>query len=192
MQGDLAVTGDAEADELLNTDSLALLLGMLLDQQVPMEWAFASPAKLRDRLGGRLDVHDIAELAPEPLEAAFKGPPALHRFPASMARRAQQLCAHLVEHYGGDAEAVWRDAIDAHDCLARIAALPGYGTEKSRILLAVLGKRFRAAPAGWEDVAGPFADATPRSVADIASADDLARVRAWKKAQKAKGRSKAE
>lgn len=192
MQGTLAVTGDDAADQLVNTDPLALLLAMMLDQQVPMEWAFAGPAKLRDRLGGTLDASRIAAMDPDELAAAFKGPPALHRFPGSMAGRAQQLCAHVVEHHGGDPEAVWRDAADAADCLARIAALPGYGIEKSRIFLAILGKRFDAAPAGWQDVVGPFADGTPRSVADIASAEDLARVRQWKKAQKAKGRSKAD
>ena len=104
MKGTLAVTGDPEADGLLNTDPLALLIGMLLDQQVPMEWAFASPLKLKERLGGTLDAAAIAALPLEELEATFKGPPALHRFPGSMAKRAQQLCQHLVDHYGGEPE----------------------------------------------------------------------------------------
>ncbi len=174
MKGNLAVTGDPEADKLLNTDSLALMIGMLLDQQVPMEWAFTSPAKLRERLGGELDAAAIASLPPEELGTAFKGPPALHRFPGSMAKRTQQLAQHLVEHYGGDAAAVWERAEDAGDLYARIKALPGYGEEKSRIFLALLAKRFGVAPEGWESYAGPFADTTPRSVADIDSAETLA------------------
>lgn len=192
MKRALPVTGDPEADQLLATDPLALVLGMMLDQQVPMEWAFASPLKLKQRLGGRLDASEIAALPLADLEAAFKGPPALHRFPGSMAKRAQQLAAHLVENHQGDAADVWTGAADAADLFARIKALPGFGEEKSRIFLALLAKRFGRAPEGWERHAGPFADATPRSVADIDSAETLAEVRQWKRARKAEGKGKAD
>jgi uncharacterized HhH-GPD family protein len=192
MPATLPITGDPDADRLLAEDPFALVLGMLLDQQVPMEWAFLSPYRLRERLGGSLDAGAIAAMDPAELEAAFKGPPALHRFPGSMAKRAQDLSRHLVEHHGGDAARIWADAYDAADLYARIRALPGYGDEKAKIFLALLAKRFDRAPAGWEEYAGPFADATPRSVADIDSPDALQRVREFKKAQKAKGKGKAD
>jgi uncharacterized HhH-GPD family protein len=189
--GTLAITGDANADELVNADPLALLIGMLLDQQVPMEWAFVGPYRLRERLGG-LDAVAIAGLAPEDLEAAFRAKPALHRYPASMAKRTRELCEHVVEHHGGDAAAVWTAVNDGAELFRRVRALPGYGEEKARILVAILAKRFGVRPVGWEQAAGAFADATPRSVADIDSPVALERVRAWKKAQKAAGRSKQE
>ena len=188
----LPVTGDPEADQLLVEDPLALLLGMLLDQQVPMEWAFSSPLKLRERLGGRLEADVIARMLLEELEALFKGPPALHRYPGAMANRAQQLCQHLVEEYGGDAAAVWRDVPTGAALFARLRALPGYGGEKAKIFLALLAKRFGVAPEGWEELAEPFSDDAPRSVADIDSPDALARVREFKKAMKAKGKGKAD
>lgn len=190
MKGTLAVTGDPDADKLLNTDPLALLIGMLLDQQVPMEWAFVGPARLRQRLGGTLDAAAIADMDPEALEAAFKEKPSLHRFPGSMARRTQELCRHLVEHHGGDAAKVWKGVKTGDALYERLRALPGYGDEKAKIFLAVLAKRMGVRPAGWEQAAGPFGDATPRSVADIHDAGSLAEVRAWKKAQKAKGKTK--
>jgi uncharacterized HhH-GPD family protein len=192
MRGDLAVTGNPESDQLLNRDPLALLIGMLLDQQVPMEWAFRAPHRLRERLGGRLDAATIASTDPDELLAAFKGPPALHRFPGSMAKRTQEMSRHLVERYDGDASALWRDAATGDELLARLRALPGFGEEKARIFTALLAKRFGVRPEGWEAAAGPFADATPRSVADIDSAESLERVRTWKRAQKAKGKSKAD
>jgi uncharacterized HhH-GPD family protein len=188
----LPVTGDPEADRLLVEDPLALLIGMLLDQQVPMEWAFGSPLKLRDRLGGELSATHIAALPPEELEAAFKGPPALHRYPGAMARRTQELCRHLVEHHGGDASTLWKGVRSGEALYQRLRALPGFGEEKSRIFLALLAKRFGKRPAGWEDHAGSFADSTPRSVADIDSHEALLRVREFKRAQKAKGRGKAD
>jgi len=190
--GTLAVTGIEEADSLINSDPLALLLGMLLDQQIPMERAFKSPWELKDRLGGQLEADHIATLPEENLLAAFREKPALHRFPGSMATRAQALCQHLVENYDGSAEAVWATAADGAEVLDRLVALPGFGKEKARIFLAVLAKRFGFQPEGWEAAAGPFADDTPRSVADIYSPESLAEVRAWKKAQKAKGKSKAD
>jgi uncharacterized HhH-GPD family protein len=188
----LPVTGDPAADRLLTTEPLALLIGMLLDQQVPMEWAFSSPLRLRERLGGELSAERIASMADGELEAIFKGPPALHRYPGAMAGRTRDLCRHLVEHYDGDAAAVWRGVRRGDELFRRLRDLPGFGEEKSRIFLALLAKRFGKRPAGWEDHAGPFADATPRSVADIDSPEALGRVRQFKKAQKAKGRGKAD
>ncbi len=192
MTAVVPVTGDPEADELLATDPLALLIGMLLDQQVPMEWAFGAPLKLRDRLGGRLDAAEIAALDPERLAAVFKGPPALHRFPGSMGTRTQALCQHLVDDYGGDAAAVWTGAADGRELVRRLEALPGFGGEKAKIFAALLAKRFGVRPPGWEEVTAPFSDGEPRSVADIDSAESLARVRAWKKMMKAQGKAKSD
>jgi len=187
----MPITGDPAADEFLVTDPLALVIGMLLDQQVPMEWAFKGPSTLRDRLGG-LDATRIAAMPPEELEAVFKQKPALHRYPGSMAKRTHALCVHLVDEYDGDAANLWTGVDDPRVLFDRIRALPGYGEEKAKIFLAILGKRLHAAPQGWETVAAPFGDATPRSAADVDSAESLARVREWKKAQKAKGKTKAE
>jgi uncharacterized HhH-GPD family protein len=155
-----------------------------------MEWAFSAPLTLRDRLGGSLDAAAIASMDPDELAAAFKGPPALHRFPGSMAKRSQDLCRHLVDEYGGDASKVWSDAATGAELFARLRALPGYGAEKAKIFSAVLAKRIGVRPEGWEQVAGPFADSTPRSVADIDSAAALAQVREFKRAMKAKGKGK--
>ena len=187
--GTLAVTGDDAADGLVNNEPLALLLAMLLDQQIPMEWAFKSPSRLAERLGGELDAAAIAAMDPADLEAVFGTKPALHRFPAAMARRAHELCRHLDEHYDGDAGRCG-PAGSGQELYDRVRALPGYGDEKSMIFLAILAKRFAVRPDGWDGYAGPFADDTPRSVADIDGPEALARVRAWKKEQKAAGRSK--
>lgn len=186
----LPVTGDPEADKLLVDDPLALTIGMLLDQQVPMEWAFSGPLRLRDKLGGKLDAAEIAALDPAELEAMFKGPPALHRYPGSMAKRTQALCQFLVEHYGGDAAAVWTGVDDGAVLLRRVRALPGFGADKSKIFTALLAKRFGVRPPGWEEATAPFSDDRPRSVADIDSAESLQRVRSWKKAMKAQGKTK--
>ncbi|MGK2949040.1 MAG: HhH-GPD-type base excision DNA repair protein [Acidimicrobiales bacterium] len=190
MQGHLFITGNSEADRLLNTDPLAILLGMLLDQQVPMEWAFASPAKLKERLGGRLDAGEIAALPLEELEAHFKGPPALHRYPGSMAKRTHQLCQHLVDEHGGRAEAVWEGVATGDELFARLRALPGFGGEKAKIFLALLAKRFGVRPEGWEAPSAPFSDSTKRSIADVDSPESLLDVRAFKKMMKAKGKGK--
>ncbi len=187
----IPITGDPDADKLLVTDPLALLLGMLLDQQVPMEWAFRGPATLRERLGG-LDCAAIAAMSPEAVEAVFKQKPALHRYPGSMGKRAHALCTHIVENYDGDAAKIWKGTRDPAVLFDRLRALPGFGEEKAKIFLAILGKRLRVAPKGWEEYAQPFSDDKPRSVADIDSAESLARVRAWKQAQKAKGKSKSD
>ncbi|MBC8365467.1 MAG: Fe-S cluster assembly protein HesB [Actinobacteria bacterium] len=187
--GTLAVTGDPDADLLVNSDPLALLIGMLLDQQVPMEWAFRGPWTLVERLGS-LDASAIAAMDPERFEATCREKPAIHRFPASMAKRIQDLCEVVVAEHAGDAGAIWNDGASSEDVAARLRSLPGYGPEKTRIFVAILAKRFGVTPEGWESAAGPFADDVPRSVADIDSPQALTTVRAWKKAQKARGRTK--
>ena len=187
----MPVTGDPAVDAFLVSDPLALVIGMLLDQQVPMEWAFRGPATLRDRLG-RLDCAAIAAMPPDDLEAVFKEKPALHRYPGSMAKRTHALCVHVMDEYGGDAGAIWKGVKDPQVLFERIRALPGYGDEKAKIFLAILGKRLQVAPKGWEEYAAPFSDDNPRSVADIDSPENLQRVRAWKQAQKAAKKSKAE
>jgi len=186
------VTGDPEADKLLSEEPLALLIGMLLDQQVPMEWAFGAPLRLRDRLGGRLDAAEIAALDPDKLESVFKGPPALHRFPGSMGKRTQALCQVLVDDYSGDAALLWAGVESGAELLRRLEALPGFGGEKARIFAALLAKRFGVRPPGWEQATAPFSDDQPRSVADIDSAESLARVRAWKKMMKAQKKAKTD
>ncbi|HEX2026846.1 MAG TPA: HhH-GPD-type base excision DNA repair protein [Nitriliruptorales bacterium] len=188
----LHITGDPEADRLLSEDPLALVIGMLLDQQVPMEWAFVGPYRLRERLGGHLDARGIAEMDEAELETVFRQKPSLHRFPESMARRTHALCAFLIERYGGDAAALWRTADSGAELLDRLRELPGYGDEKARILVALLAKRLGVAPAGWQEAAAPFGDDTPRSVADIDSPEALERVREWKRARKARGLGKAD
>jgi uncharacterized HhH-GPD family protein len=188
----LPVTGDADADALLGSDPFALLLGMMLDQQVPMEWAFRGPATLRDRLGGTLDVAKIAAMSPDELDVVFRDKPAQHRYPGSMAKRAHALATHIVENYDGDTAAIWTTAPDAGELFARLRALPGFGEDKAKIFLAVLGKRLAVAPTGWEQFAKPFSDSRPRSVADIDSPEALKRVRAFKQEQKAKGKGKAD
>jgi uncharacterized HhH-GPD family protein len=186
----LPLSGDAEADALLARDPLALLLGMLLDQQIPMERAFSAPLALSRRLGRDLDADYLARMDPEELAAVFASKPALHRFPAAMARRVQALCEHLVARYGGDAGAVWRDAPDGSTLLERVRALPGFGDEKARILVALLGKRFGVRPPGWEAAAGRFGEpGAYASVADIDGPEALERVREHKRALKAAAKS---
>jgi uncharacterized HhH-GPD family protein len=187
----IRVTGDDDADRLLSEDPLALLIGMLLDQLVPMEWAFRGPLRLRERLGA-LDAAGIAARSPDELEAVFRRPPALHRFPSAMAQRTHALCRHLVEHYDGQAGRVWSDVGDGRALLRRLRALPGYGDEKARIFIAVLAKRFGVLPAGWREAAAPFSDDVPRSVADVDSPEALQRVRAFKRAQRARGKGKGD
>jgi uncharacterized HhH-GPD family protein len=187
----IPITGDERADLLLEEDPLALVVGMLLDQQVPMEWAFKSPHRLTERLGG-LDAGRIAAMDPDELIAAFSEKPALHRYPKNMAKRTQELCRHLVEHHDGDAAKVWKGVRSGDALVDRVRALPGFGDEKARIFVALLAKRFGVRPKGWEDATAPFSDDTPRSVADIHSAESLQRVREFKKAMKAKGKGKAD
>ena len=183
------VTGDEAADRFLSEHPLALLIGMLLDQQVPMEWAFRGPYTLNERLGG-LDAAAIAAMTEDDVIEAFRTKPALHRFPGSMAKRTHALCQAIVDEFDGDAEKIWRDASSGDELYARLRALPGFGDEKTKIFMALLAKRLGVRPAGWEDAAKPFSDDVPRSVADIDSPETLARVRDWKRSQKAKGKTK--
>jgi uncharacterized HhH-GPD family protein len=181
----LLFTGDPPADELLASDPLALLIGMLLDQQVPMEKAFRGPYDLKERMGGRLDAAEIASTDAEELAALFKGPPALHRYPGSMAGRTQEMCRALIERYDGDAASVWTSAASGKELFANLKSLPGFGEQKARIFTALLAKRLGVTPPGWEEVAGPYAQVGHYSVADIDGPESLALVRAHKKAMKA-------
>ncbi|CAL9466419.1 HhH-GPD-type base excision DNA repair protein [Streptomyces sp. NPDC052644] len=180
-----------EADALLSRSPLAALTGMLLDQQVPMEWAFSGPYTIAERMGADdLDAHAIAAYDPEEFAALLSAKPAVHRYPGSMAQRIQQLCRYLVEEYDGDAEAVWRDATSGKELLARLEALPGFGKQKAQIFLALLGKRYGVRPKGWREAAGPYGEAgSYRSAADITGPESLAKVRAYK--QEAKRAAKA-
>ena len=189
MAGTLYITGDADADGLLNADANALLIGMLLDQQVPMEWAFAGPNTLRSRLG-HLDPARIAAMDVEAFVSICCEKPAIHRFPGSMGTRIHQVCAALVEDHGGDAADLWADGAPAATVFRRLRALPGYGDEKSKIFLAILGKTQGVELDGWREAAGKFGDDEPRSVADIHDEASLARVKEWKKAQKAARKDK--
>ncbi len=186
----LTVTGEPAADALLIEDPLALLLGMLLDQQFPMERAFVAPYRLQERRGRKLDAAEIAAADPDEIAAAFRQPPALHRYWGAMSKRTQAMCQILVDQYGGDAAAVWIGVESGAELLKRIQALPGFGKEKSKIFVALLAKRFGIRPEGWEQAASPFSDDQPRSVADIDTPENFERVKAWKKAMKAAGKGK--
>jgi uncharacterized HhH-GPD family protein len=175
-------TQDPAANKLLENDALALLIGMVLDQQVKMEKAFGGPYELKQRLG-HLDARKIAGLDPDVLDRVFRERPALHRFPGSMARRVQAMCAAVVSEYGGDAASVWRDAATGDELAARIKRLPGFGDMKTRILVAVLAKKFNVKPPGWEKHA-----ATWHSVADVDSAESMAHAREVKREMKAKAK----
>ncbi|MEV6805383.1 HhH-GPD-type base excision DNA repair protein [Streptomyces sp. NPDC051132] len=187
MDVTLHLAQDPAADALLGRSPLAALTGMLLDQQIPMEWAFKGPRTIADRLGTEdLDAHEIAATGPEAFAALLAEKPAVHRYPGSMAKRVQQLCQYLVEHYDGDAEAVWRDASSGAELLRRLEELPGFGRQKAQIFLALLGKRLGVAPAGWREAAGAYGEPdTFRSVADITGPESLAKVRAFKQQTKA-------
>ncbi|MEY2848680.1 MAG: hypothetical protein RI885_1345 [Actinomycetota bacterium] len=186
MDHDLHITGDADADSLLSTDPLALLFGMLLDQQVAMETAFSGPRKLADRLG-HLDPAAIAAMGAEAFAAVCAQPPAVHRYPGSMAGRLQSLSSAIVEQWGGSAEALWtKDDPDGAEVLRRLKALPGFGDQKARIFVALLGKRYGFDGAGWREAAGDYGvEGSLRSVADIVDPESLLKVRENKKAAKA-------
>ncbi|MGH9135959.1 MAG: HhH-GPD-type base excision DNA repair protein [Acidimicrobiales bacterium] len=183
MTGTLKITGDAASDELLNTDGTALLIGMLLDQQVPMEVAFRGPATLRDRLG-HLDAAKIAAMSEDEVVAVCCAKPAIHRFPAVMGRRVHGLCLALADEYGGRGEAVWDGVASGEELYERLRALPGFGDEKAKIFVALLGKRFGVRPDRWRETAGKFGDDTPRSAADATTPESLAKIREWKRSQK--------
>ncbi len=180
------IAQDPAADELLGRDPLALLIGMLLDQQFPMERAFGAPRLLADRLGvDTLSASQLADADAEELVAVFRGPPALHRYPGAMAARTQELCRLLVDRYDGRAEGLWADAPDGPALLTRLGELPGFGAQKSKIFLALLGKQYGVAPPGWREAAGDYGqDGARRSVADITGPESLAEVRAAKQQQK--------
>ncbi len=179
-----------EADDLLEQDDLALLIGMLLDQQIPLEKAFSGPYVLKERFGGTLEAAAIAGYEPEAFAALCSKPPAIHRFPKAMAARMQALCRIVVDQYDRDAGAVWGSAADGKDLLKRLAALPGFGTQKAQIFLALLGKQRGITTKGWRQAAGDFGKAgSHRSVADIVDEDSRGRVRAFKQEMKAKAKA---
>ena len=182
----LSLAQDPAADELLGRDPLALLIGMLLDQQFPMERAFGSPRLMADRLGvASLSAADLAAMDAEALVRVFQGPPALHRYPGSMAGRTQELCRLLVERYDGRPENLWADAPDGATLLKRLGELPGFGAQKSKIFVALLGKQYGVTPPGWREAAGDYGlEGARRSVADITGPESLAEVRAFKQEQK--------
>ena len=182
MPDTLPWTGDPDADALLARDPLALLIGMLLDQQVAMEKAFRGPYDLTQRLDGPLDAAAIAAMDPEELTELFRERPALHRYPGSMAKRTQALCAYVAERFGGDVTRIWTEASDANDLQKRLLDLPGYGKAKARIFVGVLGKRLGVTLDGWEDVAADWP-----SIADVATHDDIIKVRDAKRAMKEAG-----
>jgi uncharacterized HhH-GPD family protein len=187
----LQLSQDADADALLDRDPFALLTGMLLDQQFPMERAFAGPALLARRMGrDGLDPREIAAHDPEAFVALMAGPPAVHRYPRSMAGRVQALAAHVVERYDGDTAALWTGVDDGRELLRRIAALPGFGTQKAQIFTALLGKQRGVTPQGWREAAGAYGeDGAHRSVADVVDPASLARVRESKQSAKAAARA---
>ena len=187
---ELHLAQDPEADNLLSADPLALLIGMVLDQQVPLEWAFRGPYELSRRLGGRLDAAEIAAMDPERLVGVFVQKPSLHRYPAAMAGRVHELCRVVAEEHGGDATGIWRDAGTGDDLYRAVKALPGFGEQKARIFVALLGKQLGVRPPGWREAAGTYGeDRVYRSVADITSQASLDKVRSYKQEMKAKARA---
>ena len=182
----LHITGDHDADRLLTEDPLALLIGMLLDQQVAMETAFAGPLKIQERIGS-MDAATIAGYDADAFADAFKTTPAVHRFPGSMAGRVQELCSAIVQDWGGDAAAMWTQGDpDGAEVLRRLRALPGFGEQKAKIFLALLGKQYGFTGSGWREASGAYGEAgSYRSVADIVSPDSLAKVREHKREMKA-------
>jgi len=193
MAPTLALSLDPKADALLSKDPLALLIGMVLDQQVPLEKAFRGPYDLKDRLGvAKLDAAALATWDTDELITAFVTRPALHRYPAAMAQRVQALCQVVADEYGGRAERIWRKAADGADLLARLRALPGFGEQKARIFLALLGKQLGVDVPGWREAAGPYGEeGSRRSVADITGPESLAEVRAYKRQMKAAAKAAA-
>jgi len=188
----LHITDDAAADALLTENPLALLIGMLLDQQVAMETAFAGPLKISDRVGS-VDAATLAGYDPDALAEIFKETPAVHRYPGSMAGRVQSLCREIEEKWGGDAAAIWSsDSPSGAEVLKRLKALPGFGEQKAKIFLALLGKRLGVEAAGWREASAPYGEeGSLRSVADIVDPESLAKVRESKRAAKAAAKEAA-
>ena len=186
---DLYVTGIVKADRLLKRDGTALLIGMLLDQQVPMEWEFTGPHTLTERFG-HLDHRKFAAMDVERFVTRCCEKPAIHRFPASMARRIHELCGIIADQYANKGANIWKDVDDASELYARLRKLPGFGDEKARIFIALLAKRFGIAPEGWQKAAKPFGDHRMRTVADIDSLEALLKVRRFKQLEKARDRDK--
>jgi uncharacterized HhH-GPD family protein len=186
------LTGDKDADALLTRDPLALLIGMVLDQQIPMERAFWGPLELARRMGGKLDAEAIASMDPDAFAALFKERPALHRFPGSMAGRVQAVSRIVADQYDGKAGGVWKKPADGRDLIERLTALPGFGAQKARIFAALLGKQLGVQPEGWRAATKPFGEpGTFMSIADITDAESLGKVRAHKQAMKAKAKAKS-
>lgn len=181
----LPFTGDPESDALIARDPLALLIGFQLDQQVPLQKAFRGPLELSRRVG-TLDAAAIAAMDPAALEEAFREKPALHRFPGTMAARVQELCRHVTAGYGGDPSRIWSEAKDGRDLETRLLELPGIGPMKAKTLIAILGRRYGVRPLGWEDVAPSYP-----TLADVDSAEALARYQDQKRAHKAGLRAKS-
>ncbi|MCW2857491.1 MAG: HhH-GPD superfamily base excision repair protein [Marmoricola sp.] len=180
----IQITGDAAADKVLTDDPFALLLGMLLDQQYPMEHAFRGPAKLLDRFG-TLDPAKIAAADPVEFAALCAVPPAVHRFPGSMATRIQAVAHEVVENYDGDTTRLWSEAPTGADLVKRVMALPGFGKQKAQIFTALLAKQLGVTPTGWEMAVGDYSQEGFRSVADVVDPESLGKVRAYKKEKKA-------
>ncbi|MGE0218622.1 HhH-GPD-type base excision DNA repair protein [Mycolicibacterium sp.] len=181
----LQLVQEPAADALLEANPFALLVGMLLDQQIPMEVAFGGPKKIADRIGG-FDAAVIADYNPDEFATLCAQTPAVHRFPGSMAKRVQALAQVIVDEYGGDAAALWSDGADGPEVLRRLKALPGFGEQKAKIFLALLGKQYGVTPTGWRAAAGDYGKAgTHMSVADVKDAGSLQKVRSYKKEAKA-------
>jgi uncharacterized HhH-GPD family protein len=191
----LHITGDDKADALLSRDPLALLIGMVLDQQVPIEKAFSSPADLLQRLGGKgpLDAATIAAMDPEELGDIFRERPALHRYPGSMAGRVQAVCRVVADEYANSADNIWKGVQSGEELMDRLRTLPGFGEQKAKIFAALLGKQLGVCPEGWRKVTTPYGkEGSSLSVADITDPESLLKVRATKKAMKAKAKAQAE
>lgn len=184
------ITGDEHADQVLSDDPFALLVGMMLDQQYPMEHAFRGPAKVLDRFG-TLDPARIAAADPEPFAALCSTPPAIHRFPGSMTARLQELARIVEDEYDGHAERIWTEAADGKDLLKRMQALPGFGKQKAQIFVALLAKQLGVRPDGWEAAVGAYAEDGYRSVADVVDGASLQKVRDFKKEKKAAAKAAA-
>jgi uncharacterized HhH-GPD family protein len=188
----LQLVQDPAADELLESNPFALLVGMMLDQQIPMEVAFAGPRKIAERIGG-VDAREIADYDPDAFIKLFSEKPAVHRFPGSMAKRLQTLAQTVVDEYGGDVVGLWTAGDpDGPEVLHRLKELPGFGEQKAKIFLALLGKQYGVTPEGWREAAGDYGKAgTHMSVADVVDQSSLEKVRSYKKAAKAAAKAKA-